>query len=197
MIPARHVTPRPAPPRLLSPRPRLGLSGVPRRAPCAAPPRPLLARAPPRCATSPARLSAGLPLPSSALPRGAPPPEISGDTPSRGHAHTRPRPAPFTLPATAPAFSARLSHPTSSPAPPHAPPTPIRPRPACRTRARAPTQPRPFPPPSPLVPRSRGARSPPAPPSCHPLCVSHPHGLCGVGAEPLPGQPLSGGRSRQ
>lgn len=72
--------------------------------------------------------------------------------------HSRPRPA------TCPAHS-RSDH------APHAGPA----------HARLPSRVL-FPPhPSLLVPQSRGARSPPAPPSCHPLCVSHPHGLCGLG----------------
>lgn len=157
------------------PRPRLG--GVPRRAPGAAPPRPLPALDPPRCATSPARLSTGQPLPGSATPRG-PRRSLRGHAPAR--ARTRAvQPRPFhPFPATT--QLTRSLSPTPLPAPPRPPPSQATPlMPAPRTRA--------YPAeasPAPLVPRSRGARSPPAPPSCHPLCVSHPHGLCGLGAEP-------------
>lgn len=165
-IPARHAPPGPgpAPPRFASLPPRLSLRGVPRRAPCAAPPRPLLAGAPPRSATSLARLSSGLPLHCIASGRWGGLQEISGDMPSRGHAHARPRPAPFTLPATA--RLSQLGCPNPLPAPPRHMPRPlqIRPRPSCRPRARAPTQPSSFPPP-PLpagtsVPRRQVAPSP-------------------------------------
>lgn len=140
------------------PRPRLG--GVPRRAPGAAPPRPLPALDPPRCATSPARLSTGQPLPGSATPRG-PRRSLRGHAPAR--ARTRAvQPRPFhPFPATT--QLTRSLSPTPLPAPPRPRPAHLqaRPRPSCRPRARAPTQPRPPPP--------RWSRGPAAPGRPQPL----------------------------
>lgn len=142
----------------LRPRPRLRLGGVPRRAPGAAPPRPLPALDPPRCATSPARLSSGQPLPGSATPRG-PRRSLRGHAPAR--ARTRAvQPRPFhPFPATT--QLARSLCPTPLPAPPRPAHLQARPRPSCRPRARAPTQPRPPPP--------RWSRGPAAPGRPQPL----------------------------
>lgn len=179
----------PGEPSQAPPRPAPRPSGVPRRAPCAAPPRPLLALdPPPRLRVFPQ----DYPYPAPRCLRGSPR-GLGGHALARARTRT-PRPRPFHPSCDCQAFSDRLSHPTPGPAPPYAPPTkdqttPLMPAP--RTRA-YPVEASP--------PRwSRGPAAPgrpPAPPSCHPLCVSHPHGLCGLGAELLPGQPLSGGRSR-